>query len=181
MPDRRDRLAATTLALVDIPSESRDEAAAGAWIEHELASAPIQLAYREGAALLYETEPRGRPLVVLAGHLDTVPAQDNRPGRIEDDWVAGLGASDMKGGVAVMVEVARWLAEERPELAVDLALLFFPREELPLEESALPGVFAGHEAITRAELAVMLEPTDNTIQAGCLGNLTARLVVGGER
>jgi len=180
VPDRRDRLAATTLALVDIPSESRDEAAAAAWVEQELAAAPLRLAYREGSALVYETEPAGRPLVVLAGHLDTVPAQGNRPGWIEDGCVVGLGASDMKGGVAVMVEIGRWLAVERPDLTVDLALLFFPREELPLEESALPGVFAGHEAITRAELAVMLEPTDNTIQAGCLGNLNARLVVRGE-
>jgi succinyl-diaminopimelate desuccinylase len=86
----------------------------------------------------------------------------------------------MKGGVAVMIELARWLAEERPSLGVDVALLFFPREELPVEESALPAVFAGYPAIREAELAVVLEPTDNSVQAGCLGNLNAELVFGGE-
>ena len=58
-----------------------------------------------------------------------MPAQGNLPGRIEDGAVHGLGASDMKGGVAVMLELARWLAR-RAELGVDLAFLFFPREEV---------------------------------------------------
>src|SRR6266508_2611395 len=83
-----------------------------------------------------------RTLVLLAGHLDTVPPQDNLPGRIEDGWVVGLGASDMKGGLAVMIELARWVYEQRPALAYDLAFLFFVREELPTEQSALPRVFA---------------------------------------
>ena len=92
----------------------------------------------------------------------------------------GLGASDMKGGVAVLVELARWIAEESPSLTVDLGLLFFPREELPVEESALPALFEAYPALRDAGLAVMLEPTDNTIQAGCLGNLNAELVFRGE-
>ena len=49
----------------------------------------------------------------------------------------GLGASDMKGGLAVMIELAHWAAEA--ELAYDLALLFFPREELGPAENPLPG------------------------------------------
>jgi succinyl-diaminopimelate desuccinylase len=175
-----ERLAATTLALVDIPSESNDEAAAAAFVAAEVPAEPLALAYQDGATLLYETPRTGKPLVVLAGHLDTVPAQENIPGRIEAGAVHGLGASDMKGGVAVLVELARWLASEQPSLAVDLALLFFPREELPPQHSALPGLFAAFPAIREAGLAVMLEPTDNTIQAGCLGNLNAELVFDGE-
>jgi succinyl-diaminopimelate desuccinylase len=182
LPDdaRAERLAATTLALVDIPSESRHEAAVAEYVAAAVPEGLLRLAHRDAETLFWKTRRTGRPLVVLAGHLDTVPAQGNLPGRIEDGAVHGLGASDMKGGVAVMVEVARWLAEEEPALAVDLGLLFFPREELPAEESALPELFAACPEIHEAELALMLEPTDNTVQAGCLGNLTAELVFHGE-
>ena len=171
------RLAATTLALVDIPSESGNEAAAAAWVEDAVPVGRLALVHAADSTLLYVTERRaGRPLVLLAGHLDTVPAQGNIPGRIEGGAVHGLGASDMKGGVAVLVELARWLEEEGAPLAVDLALLFFPREELPPDESALPALFAAYPPVLEAELGIMLEPTDCAIHAGCLGNLVADLV-----
>jgi len=171
------RLAETTLALVDIPSESRNEAAAAAWIENAVPVGRLSLAHAADSTLLYLTERRpGRPLVLLAGHLDTVPAQGNLPGRIDGGAVHGLGASDMKGGVAVLVGLARWLEEERAPLAVDVALLFFPREELPPDESALPALFAAYPPVLEAELGIMLEPTDGAIHAGCLGNLVADLL-----
>src|SRR4029077_17224144 len=112
------------------------------------------------------------------GHTDTVPAQGNMPGRIEDGSVIGLGASDMKGGLAVMIELARWAAEA--ELAHDLALLFFPREELGPAENPLPGIFERTGLVDEAQLVICLEPTDNTVQLGCLGNLNARVVFEGK-
>ena len=142
------------------------------------ASVPIPLVYGTDEALLYATERTDAPLVLLAGHLDTVPAQDNIPGRIEDGRVVGLGASDMKGGVAVMIELARWAAGS--PTALDLAFLFFVREELPAEESALPRVFAEAPLVLESDLVVVLEPTDNAIHAGCLGNLNATLTFHGE-
>jgi succinyl-diaminopimelate desuccinylase len=178
---RARRLAEATLALVDIPSESRHEQAAAAWVEDHVPTGRLRREYRGPETLFYVSERRPRtPLVVLAGHLDTVPAQGNLPGRIADGSVHGLGASDMKGGVAVMVELARWLAADDPALTVDLGLLFFPREELPQSESALPDVFGASTAIHEAELVVVLEPTDNQIHAGCLGNLSAELIFRGE-
>ncbi len=169
-------LADTTLELVNIPSPSREEAAL---LHHVSQRVPLPLAYGTEEALLFAAERRNRPLLLLAGHLDTVPAQDNLPGRLEDGWVVGLGASDMKGGLAVMIELARWAAAH-DELACDLAFLFFVREELPGEESALPRVFAEAPLVLDADLVVMLEPTDNAIHAGCLGNLNATLVFRGE-
>jgi succinyl-diaminopimelate desuccinylase len=168
-------LAERTLQLVNVPSVSLEEAELAELIAE---SVPLPLVYREDSTLLFATERTGRPLVVLAGHLDTVPAQENLPGRIENGAVHGLGAADMKGGLAVMVELGRWLAEARPALAADVALLFFPREELPAEQSALPDLFAAG-VVDDAELVVMLEPTANAIQAGCLGHISATLVFEG--
>jgi succinyl-diaminopimelate desuccinylase len=150
-------------------------------VERLLERSSLERVHRDAETLLYATaRAPGRRFVLLAGHLDTVPAQGNLPGRIEDGAVHGLGASDMKGGLAVMLELARWLGEARQPLELDLGLLFFPREELPAEESALPTLFAKCPAVRDASLVVMLEPTDNTIQAGCTGNLIAELVFAGE-
>jgi succinyl-diaminopimelate desuccinylase len=154
-----DALASRTLELVNIPSESRDE---DAIVEHVRALMPGAPAYDHDTVLYYP----GR--VLLAGHYDTVPAQDNLPGRIEDGSVVGLGATDMKGGVAVMIELARARAP--------FGYVFFGREELSVRVSPLAPLF---EQGVEADLVVVLEPTDNTIQAGCLGNLNARLVFRG--
>ena len=91
------RLAARTLELVDIPSESRDEAAIA---QHVLSTVPGARDAGDGCVLA------GDGPVVLAGHLDTVPVQGNRPGRADGEEVHGLGASDMKAALAVMVERA---------------------------------------------------------------------------
>jgi succinyl-diaminopimelate desuccinylase len=166
-------LAERTLALVDIPSESRNEQA---MYDHVTSAVPLDRAFADGETVLY-AKRQGKPLILLAGHTDTVPAQGNLPGRIADGAVVGLGATDMKGGLAVMVELARWAA--RTELAYDLALLFFPREELGPTENPLPAVFERAPLIDEAELVICLEPTDNTLQLGCLGNLNARVVFEG--
>jgi succinyl-diaminopimelate desuccinylase len=158
-------LAARTLQLVDVPSESRHEAAVMELVRSLLPGTP---AYDDGEVVLW-----GDPAapVVLAGHVDTVPAQGNVPGRVDAGAVHGLGASDMKGGVAVMLELARSGLPGR--------YLFFTREEVALEESPLPAFFASGLAAD-AELAVVLEPTDCILHAGCLGNLQARVEFHGE-
>jgi succinyl-diaminopimelate desuccinylase len=168
--DRRDdgalgeRLAARTLELVDIPSESRAEAAIAAHVAAVLRSGGLDVRDLGDTCVLVRP-PGTRPPVLLAGHLDTVPAQGNRPGRRDGERVHGLGASDMKGALAVMIELALARAP--------FACLFFGREELPAAESALAPLLerAGDEV--RSELVVMMEPTDNAIHAGCLGNINA--------
>jgi succinyl-diaminopimelate desuccinylase len=167
-------LAQRTLDLVDIPSESRHEAEMYAYVT---GAVPLDQAYADGESVLF-AKRAGKPLILLAGHTDTVPAQGNMPGRIEDGAVVGLGASDMKGGLAVMIELAHWAAQT--ELAYDLALLFFPREELGPSENPLPGVFERTGVVDEAQLVICLEPTDNTLQLGCLGNLVARAVFEGK-
>src|SRR6476619_474200 len=156
-----DALASRTLELVNIESPSRGEEAVVDYVRGLLPDAP---AYDHDTVLFYP----GR--VVLAGHYDTVPAQDNLPGRVEDGWVVGLGATDMKGGLAVMIELAR--------AGAPFGYLFFGREELPAGESPLPEFFERHGL--ECDLVVMLEPTDDAIEAGCQGNINARLTFHGE-
>jgi succinyl-diaminopimelate desuccinylase len=173
-----ERLAKRTLELVDIPSESRREAEIR---DHLLTLVPAALSpeYAHDDAYLFVPERRsGAPLVVLAGHYDTIPAQDNLPGRIADGAVHGLGSSDMKGGVAVALELARDLASDAPG-PYDVALLLFGREELPPAHNPLPALFAGSTVVRDAALAILLEPTDGRVQAGCLGHLTAQLTFRG--
>jgi succinyl-diaminopimelate desuccinylase len=173
MPPETD-LAQRTLALVDLPSPSHDEGLVYGYVRDALHHLP--LAHDDGETLLY-AKREGRPLVLLAGHTDTVPPQGNLPGRLENGAVHGLGASDMKGGLAVMIELGRWA--QHTELAFDLGLLFFPREEVGPEFNPLPGLFGATPAVDEAALVVCLEPTDNTLQLGCLGNLVARVVFEG--
>ena len=170
-----ERLAERTLALVNIPSVSRDEAQAMAYVRSEL---PVEPAW-SSEDVLFATSRRtaGRPLVLLAGHVDTVPAQGNLPGRIEDGAVVGLGASDMKGGVAVMLELADCAVASEPEL--DLGFLFFTREELPAEESPVPEFLEACPEAREAALVIVLEPTDNELHLGCVGNLSAGLTFRG--
>ena len=154
-----ERLAARTLELVDIPSESRGEAEIAGHVASLLRAGGATVRDLGDSCLLAGT---GAP-VLLAGHLDTVPAQGNRPGSRDGERVYGLGASDMKGAVAVMIELA--LA------GAGFDCLLFGREELPMADSALTPLLAREPV--QAELVVMMEPTDNAIHAGCLGNINA--------
>jgi succinyl-diaminopimelate desuccinylase len=166
-------LADRTLDLVNIASESGSEAEL-----HDYVAARVRLptVFSDGESLIFAKRD-GHPLVLLAGHTDTVPAQGNLPGRIEDEFVVGLGASDMKGGLAVMMELADWAAAA--DLQYDVAFLFFPREELGPDVNPLPTLFERAPLVDEAELVICLEPTDNTLQLGCLGNLVAHIVFEG--
>jgi succinyl-diaminopimelate desuccinylase len=168
-------LGALALALIDIESVSRSEMAITDWIAAFLAEhAPsLEVRHRQPDAIVFG--PPGDIDVVIAGHSDTVPVQDNLPGRIEDGWVHGLGASDMKGALAVMLALA---AELEPTRLRPLFVIF-GREELPLSESVLAGLFDACPALLEPRLAVMMEPTSNHIEAGCQGNINAELVFSG--
>jgi len=149
-----DRLAARTLELIDIRSESRDEA--------RLATHVAGLLGAEDLGDSCIAARRGAP-VLLAGHLDTVPAQENVPGSRDGTRVSGLGASDMKGALAVMIELA--LA------GAPVDCLFFGREELPADESALTPLL--ERETLDYELVVVMEPTGNELHAGCMGYVNA--------
>jgi len=165
-----ERLAARTLELVDIASESRGEQALAAHVLGVLCDGGADARDAGDACVLAGATAHGeRPLVLLAGHFDTVPAQGNRPGRRDADTVHGLGAADMKGALAVMIELA--LADAAR--TIDLGFVFFAREELAVAESALTPLLCREPKLRGADLVVVMEPTDNELHAGCLGNVNA--------
>ena len=167
MPDPAlaDRLAARTLELVDVPSQSRNEERLFGHVTAALRGGGLEVLDLGDCCLLARPAAGERPRVLLAGHLDTVPAQGNIPGRRDGERVHGLGASDMKAGLAVMMELA--LA------GLPFAALFFPREELPFADTALTPALERAPEELACELALVMEPTDNAIHAGCLGNVNA--------
>lgn len=163
-------LAELALQLVNMRSESRAELQVTRYIgELVRRMSHLRIRHQQDDAIVFG--PPGRPDVVLAGHSDTVPEQGNLPGRIDGGYVHGLGASDMKGSLAVMLQ----LAGEGLDWRLRPLFVVFGCEELAVEESVLARLFDTVPEILEAELALVLEPTANRIQAGCLGNIKAQL------
>src|SRR6185436_11756642 len=134
-PVTSDTLAGLLETLVDIPSETGHEAALADWVVARLARVPSGERLRSGNAVVWRGPQGGRPLLVLAGHLDTVPANGNARARRADGKLYGLGSSDMKAGDAVMLSLLETLDPAR--LRFDLAAVFYDAEEGPLEANGL--------------------------------------------
>jgi succinyl-diaminopimelate desuccinylase len=161
--------------LVAIPSPSHGETALADHVEHRLAAAPWLVVERIGDNIVARTTGAGRRLV-LAGHLDTVPANGNAEPRLEGPVLWGLGSADMKGGLAVMLE----LATSAPP-ALDVTWVFYVAEEVAREHSGLLAIERARPDLLAGDAAVLGEPTGAVIEAGCQGVLKLDLVLGGAR
>lgn len=179
-PPAPDELARLTLDLVSIPSPSGEEAAIAAFVERQLRDrAPSAAVTRSGNAVLarFPAATPG-PAIILAGHLDTVPEADHpAPARIADD-VVGLGATDMKGALAVMLVLAERM-HARPADAPAVTLVFYDNEETVFARNGLRRVLAEAPDLGDASLALLLEPTGNELELGCLGTMSARVTFHG--
>src|SRR5512139_1413313 len=92
--------AVLTRALVDIESVSLNEQAIADHVEQVLRGVPHLTTFRHGNTVMARTDLGRAQRVVLAGHLDTVPHNDNFPSTLRGDLLYGCGTSDMKSGVA---------------------------------------------------------------------------------
>ncbi|MGY1604958.1 succinyl-diaminopimelate desuccinylase [Geodermatophilus sp. SYSU D00815] len=170
-----------TRALVDIPSVSGTEQVLADAVEAALRDLGGLEVERVGDAVLARTN-LGRPTrVVLAGHLDTVPIADNLPSRLADGLLHGCGTSDMKAGDAVMLRLAARFGVAGAEPAHDLTFVFYDNEEVESARNGLGRVARERRGWLYGDLAVLLEPTDGEIEAGCQGTLRAVLQVPGRR
>ncbi len=167
-----------TAALVDIPSESRDETRIADEVEAALRAQTSGFEIvRNGDAVLARTS-QGRPSrVLLAGHLDTVPVADNLPSRLADGELHGCGTADMKSGDAVFLHLAATVAEP----AHDLTLVFYDCEEIDSAANGLGRIERELPDWLAADVVILGEPTGGFIEAGCQGTLRVVVSASGTR
>jgi succinyl-diaminopimelate desuccinylase len=180
--DLRGDPVALTAALVDIPSESRQEARIADEVEAALRAQTSGFEIvRHGNAVLARTQ-HGRPSrVLLAGHLDTVPVAGNVPSRRctgeEGDLLHGCGSVDMKSGDAVFLHLAATVGAPRH----DLTLVFYDCEEIDAAANGLGRIERELPDWLAADVAILGEPTGGYIEAGCQGTLRAVVEASGTR
>ncbi len=170
-------LFALTAALVDVPSESYGEELITDLIEADLCQAPHLSVERVGDNLVARTRLGRNRRILLAGHTDTVPANGNAEARVEGDVLWGLGAADMKGGIAVMLTLARTVAAP----AVDVTYVFYAREEVNAADNGLLEVAEARPDLLEADVALLGEPTAGAVEAGCQGTMRLKVTLAGER
>ncbi len=166
-----------TAALVDIPSVSHDEGAITDHLQAVLEAVPWLSVTRVGENLVARTSLGRSTRLLLAGHTDTVPANGNETARIEGDVLWGLGACDMKGGVAVLAELACTVAEP----AVDTTYVFYECEEVDARFNGIERLFRERPDLVEADAALLAEPTSARVEAGCQGTMRVEVTMHGER
>ena len=164
--------------LVNIPSETGHERSIADLVAARLAKRATGELLRSGNAVVWRGPRHGRPPVVLAGHLDTVPARGNQVARREPERLHGVGASDMKAGDAVMLALLEAL--DPAALRFDLAAVFYDAEEGPAAGNGLGRLLGEMPWLREAQLAVLLEPTGLQVELGCSGVMNAEVRVAGQ-
>jgi succinyl-diaminopimelate desuccinylase len=169
---------ALTAALVDIPSESRDEQRIADEVEAALDEQTTGFEIvRTGNTVLARTN-RGLPSrVILAGHLDTVPIADNVPSRRSGGELHGCGTSDMKSGDAVFLHLAATVADP----VHDITVVMYDCEEIEASANGLGRIERELLDWLAADVAILGEPSGGYIEAGCQGTLRVVLSAAGTR
>lgn len=173
-----DGLLGLATALVGIPSVSHHEGPMADAVEAALGLCPWLAVERVGDNVVARTDLARERRVLLAGHLDTVPpAEGNDEPRLEGTTLHGVGAVDMKGGLAVFLHLAGML--DAPP--VDLSWCFYAGEEVAREHNGLLHLWEARPDLLAADVAVLGEPTGGVVEAGCQGTLRVRVSLAGLR
>jgi len=171
-------LVGLTAALVAIPSVSHHEGPMADAVQAALGLCPWLAVERVGDNVVARTDLGRDRRLLLAGHLDTVPPVDgNDEPRIEGGTVYGVGAADMKGGLAVLLHLAGTL----PEPAADVTWCFYVCEEVEQRFSGLRRLWDERPELLAADAAILAEPTGGIVEAGCQGTLRVRIEMAGRR
>ena len=166
-----------TTALVNIESVSGNEAAITDAIEDALSPIDWLELWRHQDSLVARTALGRAERVVIAGHVDTVPVNDNLPARNDGTNLHGLGTCDMKGGVAVALSLASQLSEPNR----DITYVFYECEEVEAVRNGITLISAARPDILAADFAVVMEPSNAVIEAGCQGTMRVDVTTSGRR
>jgi succinyl-diaminopimelate desuccinylase len=175
--DLNSDVVALTEAVVDIESVSRNEQALADAIEEALGGIAHLEVTRIGNSLVARTNLGRAERVVIAGHIDTVPLNRNLPVRNDGERLHGLGTCDMKGGVAVALR----LAQTMPEPNRDVTFVFYEAEEIDDVYNGLGLIATERPDLVEADFAILMEPSDAVVEAGCQGTLRVDVTARGER
>ncbi|MFE1663812.1 succinyl-diaminopimelate desuccinylase [Microbacterium sp. P02] len=170
-----------TRTICDIPSVSGDEASLADAIEAAVRDLEHLDFYRDGDTIVVRTAFGRAQRVVIAGHIDTVPINDNVPTRdVEVDgapYLWGRGTVDMKAGVAVQLKLAAELTDAR----VDLTWMWYDHEEVDADLNGLTRLARTRPDLFEGDFAILGEPSNGTVEGGCNGNLRAIVRTRGVR
>ncbi len=168
---------ALTETIVDIESVSGEEKALADEIEAALEGLEHLAVTRIGNSLVARTDLGRDERVVIAGHIDTVPLNRNLPVRNDGDRLHGLGTCDMKGGVAVALRLAQELREPNR----DITFAFYECEEIEEIHNGLGHIATQRPDLLEADFAILMEPSNAVVEAGCQGTLRVEVTARGER
>lgn len=168
---------ALTEAVCNIESVSRNEQPIADAVEASLREHPHLEVIRHGNSVVARTNLGRDERVVIAGHLDTVPLNDNLPVRRDDEFLHGLGTCDMKGGVAVALKLASGIAEP----VRDVTYVFYESEEIDDRFNGLRLIAESRPELLEADFAILMEPSEAVVEAGCQGTLRVEVRTKGER
>ncbi len=163
--------------LVAVPSVSHEEGALADLVEARLSSLEHLEVLRLGDNVVARTATGRSGRLVVAGHLDTVPPAGNAAPQRRGDELWGVGSADMKGTLAVMLALAPVV--RRPP--VDVTWCFYAREEVGRQHSGLLELFETRPDLLEADAAILGEPTDARVEAGCQGTMRLAVHLAGAR
>lgn len=170
-----------TRAICDVPSVSDDETVLADAIHLALAEHGHLDLHRDGDTIVARTHLGRDRRVVIAGHIDTVPINQNVPTRdIEIDgepFIWGRGTVDMKAGVAVQLKLAAELTSSN----VDVTWMWYDHEEVAAERNGLTRLARNSPELFAGDFAILGEPSNGEVEGGCNGNLRAVVRTEGVR
>ncbi len=162
--------------LVAINSVSGNEANIASLVFDRLRGAEHLEVERIGDNVVARTTGHHLRRLIVAGHLDTVPG-DPLLATVSDGTLRGLGACDMKGSLAVMIERAL----DPVARSLEVTWIFYAREEIARSQSGLIELRELRPELLVADAALLAEPTGGVVEAGCQGTLRIEVTLRGAR